>query len=176
MEKYSVTTRALHWLAAVVVFFLFGFGLWMESLDYYHSWYQRAPIIHIGVGLIFVVMLLSRLINRLVLQRRLGVIASLSLFERLASKVVHVALYCLMGFMGVSGYLLAGLEDGLVTFFGLIDLPAGVTSLSDARADQFKELHETVAFGLVFLALGHGAFAVKHHVFNKDATLKRMGL
>ena len=49
-EQYGLINIGLHWLIAAAVMGLFGLGLWMVELDYYHSWYNRGPEWHKGIG------------------------------------------------------------------------------------------------------------------------------
>ena len=45
-SRYGVFSLFLHWGSALVVFGLFGLGLWMRELSYYDPWYHPAPALH----------------------------------------------------------------------------------------------------------------------------------
>src|SRR5690625_7065992 len=48
---------------------LFGLGLYMVGLSYYDPWYNRAPSLHISLGLLVLLLTLIRIVWRLA-QRR----------------------------------------------------------------------------------------------------------
>ncbi|MFO5759911.1 hypothetical protein ACLBQR_31630, partial [Klebsiella pneumoniae] len=43
--RYGVFSLFLHWGSALVVFGLFGLGLWMRELSYYHPWFHLAVVL-----------------------------------------------------------------------------------------------------------------------------------
>ena len=63
--RWGLLSVLLHWTVALTVFGLFGLGLWMTGLDYYHPWYKEGPNIHRSVGLILAIIILLRLSWRL---------------------------------------------------------------------------------------------------------------
>ena len=171
-NHYSILTRVLHWLIAGIVVFLFALGLWMEDLDYYHAWYQKAPALHTSVGIVFIFFVVARIINR-VLAQFPSALPTHSNIEKSLAKYTHWVIYVLLVVMAVSGYLLASLEGEDVSLFGLVSLPAIALSGSDVE-DAIKEVHELCSFTLIGLAIAHAAAALKHHFIDKDVTLKRM--
>lgn len=172
--QYSVVAKCLHWLSALAVVFLFALGLWMVGLDYYHAWYQKAPSLHIGVGVSLVLLTLVRLLYRSAYSypkpiagngsgRKLVVVA----------KAVHGSLYALLLVLFATGYLIVTAEGEPLSVFGLIEVPAVIRSDTNLQ-DQAGELHEWLAFVLIGLAAIHGCAALWHHFKNRDNTLLRM--
>lgn len=170
--SHTRITKILHWFSAAVVVFLFSLGLWMTRLDYYHSWYREAPLVHIGVGLLFILLLLTRLVNRLSTLRP-APLANHKPWERRVAHLTHALLYLLLVVMVISGYLLAGIEGQGVNFFDLLAMP-GVHFDNAKVEDLLGDVHEVAAFCLIGLASVHAIAALKHHFWDKDATLKRM--
>ncbi len=64
--RYGLVSLFLHWGSALVVFGLFGLGLWMRELDYYDTWYHRAPEIHKSIGILLAIALIVRVLWRFI--------------------------------------------------------------------------------------------------------------
>ncbi len=171
-SSYGIVSVVLHWLTALVVPGLFILGLWMVGLDYYDPWYRRAPEIHKGVGI-----LLFLAVSLRVLWRTLNPTprpeAGLSAFERIASRIAHVALYLLLFAVMVSGYLISTADGRPIAVFGLFEVPAAVVGLP-GQADVAGQVHLILAITLVSLAGVHALAALKHHFVDRDRTLLRM--
>ncbi|MCB1762843.1 MAG: cytochrome b/b6 domain-containing protein, partial [Gammaproteobacteria bacterium] len=65
-QSWGILSIAFHWLVAIFVFGLFGLGIWMTRLDYYHTWYKQAPDLHKSTGVVLLGILLLRLLWRLI--------------------------------------------------------------------------------------------------------------
>jgi cytochrome b561 len=172
-RQYSGFAKLLHWGSALIVIGLFILGLWMTSLNYYHSWYRTAPDIHKSVGIALVLVTFIRLIYRFA-TRYPAPLPSHSLAVRLAAKAVHIAIYGLLLVMFVSGYLITTARgEPLVVFGGLVEIPGIISGFANLE-DRAGEVHEIAAYTLVGLAVLHAAAALKHHFIDKDDTLRRM--
>ncbi len=171
-SSYGWVSILLHWLVALLVFGLFGLGLWMVGLDYYSSWYRAAPDLHKSIGLSLFALMLLRVFWRL-FSPAPAPLASHSARTRLASRVGHLLLY--LGLFGVmfSGYLISTAEGRGILVFGLFEVPASLTGLPD-QEDLAGVIHEYLAWALVILAGLHALAALKHHFIDRDATLQRM--
>ena len=58
-------------------------------------------------------------------------------------------------------------------FFDWFEVPALITGI-EGQEDLAGEVHFYLAWTLVIVAAGHGLAAIKHHLIDKDDTLKRM--
>lgn len=172
--SYGWLTIVLHWTVALAVICLFVVGLWMVDLDYYHPWYNRAPDIHRSVGVCVVALMVLRLLWRLLTPtpRPLPTLAS---WERRASVAVHLVFYALVPLTGCAGYLMSTADGRAVDVFGLFEIPATITGIEN-QEDRVGNLHYYLAVILIILAGLHAAAALKHHVIDRDRTLKRMVL
>ena len=162
----------VHWLSALTVFGLFGLGVWMVTIDYYNEWYYVAPEVHKSIGILFALLLVFRLIWRLTNPTPKS-IESHSRNVRLMSHAAHIFLYMLMFVVVVSGYLIPTALGKGIPVFDWFTVPATISGI-EYQADIAGDYHRWFAWTLVILAAFHLLGAVKHHVFDKDTTLKRM--
>jgi cytochrome b561 len=171
-SRWGWLSVAMHWLTAVVVFGLFGLGLWMVELNYYHSWYRTAPFIHKSIGVSLFLLTLFRLLWRWwnVTPQPLQ---SHSLLERRAAAAGHMLLYMLLFNIMFSGYLISTADGRPVEVFNVFNLPATIHGL-EQQEDVAGDVHRWLGWTLMALIVVHAAAAIKHHVYDKDVTLKRM--
>lgn len=93
-------------------------------------------------------------------------------WQRLASRIVHMALYALMIAMPVLGWLTLSADGETALVNGLI-LPALIGPNPDT-ADALQKLHANIGtFGYVLIGV-HALAALFHHYFLRDNTLVRM--
>lgn len=170
--RYGVISLLLHWVTAIVVYAMFGLGLWMATLSYYDGWYHQAPELHKSIGILLMMGLVIRIIWRHVSPVP-PPLQSQTRLTRMAAASAHIALYGLLFAILISGYLISTADGKPISVFGLFDVPA---LLADAgtQADLAGSLHLWLAWSLVVLSVLHGLAAIKHHVIDKDATLTRM--
>ncbi len=171
-NHYGVVSKLLHWMIALTVIALFTLGLWMVDLDYYHSWYNRAPDIHRSIGVLLMIAMLLRLLWLLYADKPKP-LASHQRWEVVLAKITHLLLYLLIFAIGVTGYLISTADGRAVEVFDWFSLPSSGEWVED-QEDVAGEVHELLAFTLIFLAVIHAVAALKHHFFDKDSTLKRM--
>lgn len=171
-SHYGLVSIVMHWLAAVVIFALFGLGYWMVGLDYYSGWYQTAPDLHKSIGLLLFVMMLGRALWRWFSPPPAS-LANHGRMTRLASKLGHGFLYLGLFVLMISGYLISTADGRGIPVFGLFEVPASLTSIPD-QADVAGLVHEYLAWALVVFAGIHALAALKHHFIDHDRTLARM--
>lgn len=171
-QRYGLIAIAFHWLVAITVFGMFGLGLWMTSLDYYHQWYYKAPALHKSVGLTLFAVMVLRLVWRL-LNPRPEPLPSHGRFERVLASLMHALLYLLPFALMSAGYLIPTADGQPVEIFGLVSIPATITSIPD-QEDVAGDVHLTLAITLITLAVLHAIAALKHHFIDHDNTLRRM--
>ena len=139
VATYDKLTILLHWLVAVIIVGLFALGLWMTSLNYYHSWYRKAPDLHKSIGAILLVLMLVRIIWR-ISQPRVTVIATHQRWEQLLAKSVQGLLYLAVFTVLISGYLISTADGRPISFFGLFNIPALISELPN-QADIAGAVH-----------------------------------
>ena len=169
---YSLVSRLLHWIMVPLVWGLFGLGLYMTSLDYYHAWYHAAPWWHKSFGLLVLALLVIRLGWRLI-QGKPPPLANHAPWEVLAARITHALLYQLLLLICATGYLIATLKGQGIAFFGILEIPAIIESMEDPE-DYIGRIHLWSAVILIILSLLHAVAALKHHFVDRDNTMKRM--
>lgn len=169
---YGTISVALHWISAAVIVGMFCLGYWMVDLDYYSSWYNRAPDIHKSVGILFVGVFTLRAALRLVSPAPAPA-AGARPWEIVLSRAVHRLFYILIACLVCAGYLISTADGRAISVFGWFDVPATITSIPE-QEDVAGEIHWYLALGIVTLAGLHAAAALKHHFVDRDATLARM--
>lgn len=170
LEGYGLISRLSHWLMAVAIVAMFALGLWMVGLDYYSPYYNSAPDIHRGVGMVLLFALSVRLIWRMVNPKPSD--AELSPLERKASFAVHWGFYVLLFALLISGYLISTADGAPVSVFGWFDVPA-ITKLPGLETPA-GNVHRILAYAVIALAVIHTLAALKHHIIDRSAILTRM--
>ena len=169
---YGLLSIGMHWLVALLVFSLFGLGLWMVELDYYSSWRHTAPELHKGFGLCLLALMLLRLLWRF-LSPPPAPLSSYSRLTRLGAKLGHGALYLGLFAVMLAGYLISTADGRGISEFGWFEVPASITGIPD-QEDVAGAVHLYLAWALVVFASLHGLAALKHHFIDRDTTLLRM--
>ncbi|MGI1677667.1 MAG: cytochrome b [Cellvibrionaceae bacterium] len=170
-DYYGWIAISIHWLSVLFIIGLFFLGITMVELDYYSPWYHKAPFIHKSLGLLFAFLLLLRIIWR-VLNQTPNVLSQSKGIRRL-SHWVHISFYFLMGFLVISGYLIASADDKAIEVFNWFSIP-GFNLGIENQEDIAGEMHEIIGWIIIILGSLHASMALKHHFVDKDATLRRM--
>ena len=166
--RYGLLTRAVHWIAAVLVIAAFALGL---STD---LWPRGAPrdlalTVHYSLGTLVLALLLVRVLRRL-LARPLPDLPGTSRVAAWAATGIHWALYAAMVALPCTGALDRWARGRPLSPFGL-DLPPPFP-VPGGRI--WEQVHELIAYALIALALAHAAAALWHHFVLRDSILQRM--
>ncbi|MDO9164100.1 MAG: cytochrome b [Methylococcaceae bacterium] len=170
-ERYGLLSIGLHWLMLLLLIAVYAcielrefFPKGSEPREALKTW-------HFMLGLsVFVLVWLRLLANMLGHHPRIE--PELPTWQKQSAKVMHLALYALMVFMPLAGWLILSASGKVIPFFGL-QLPP-LLDESKNVADFIKEVHETVGTLGYFLIGLHAAAALIHHYFLGDNTLKRI--
>lgn len=171
-QRYGLVAVFLHWTVALLVFGLFGLGLWMTGLTYYDPWYRQGPLLHKSLGVVLFVLLGLRLS-----WRRLSPppppLAAHAPWERRAARLTHGGLYLLLLMVMASGYLISTADGRPLELLGGLAIPATLHGLPQ-QEDVAGKLHLALAVTTIALAGLHALAALKHHFIDRDRTLLRM--
>jgi cytochrome b561 len=170
LQGYGLISVLLHWIMALLIIGLFVLGKYMVDLDYYDSWYLKAPDLHRGLGVTVAVLILFRLGWRLanLYPEPIG-----KPWERRVALWVHRLFYALIGAIVVSGYLITTAAGQAVSVFGWFEVPATFYDFQN-QEEIAGVVHEWLANLLIALLVLHSLAALKHHFIDRDPTLRRM--
>lgn len=172
MNQYHTPQKLLHWVSAIIILSLFALGVWMRTLDYYSSWYQTAPDIHKSFGIVLILIFFARLFFRLKLPSPTP-LSNHKAWEIKVAHLTHFAMYLLLTSILISGFLIGTADNRGIEVFGLFEVPALFTPFAE-QEEIAGAVHEWAAYILIGLVTLHVAGALKHHLIDKDQTLKRM--
>lgn len=169
---YGWVAILLHWTVAVAIVGLFVLGFWMVDLSYYDPWYRQGPDIHRSVGIVLFLVMLFRIGWRVVSPAPRP-LANHRRWEILAAHAAHLLLYLLIFVAMVSGYLISTADGSSIDVFGVFEVPS-VTGQIKGMEDTAGLVHYWSTWALVVLAGIHALGALKHHLIDRDKTLRRM--
>jgi len=170
-SRYTDTARALHWLAALLIFCGFGLGLFMTGLDItpdklrYYAW-------HKWLGITVFLIAAARL------AWRAGhppppLPATVPEWQVRTSGAAHVLLYALMLVIPLSGWIYSSSTGVSVVYLGLVPLPDLVPKDREA-AKVLLLLHNSLNYLLAAAVTVHVAAALMHQFVDRDGVLTRM--
>ena len=175
-NQLSKKTLSLHWLIAVVVMALLATGTYMEATQAFALYG-----IHKSIGVVIFIFAIYRIAWR-IKNGWLSTLGSPSVNMAKLAKFVHYLLIIGTVLMPISGFVMSAAGGFGVSVFGL-ELVAANPDPNNPR--EMIAHNESLAFvGHVMHGLGgklmilalvlHIAGAFKHHLIDKDGTLKRM--
>jgi cytochrome b561 len=170
-EKYAPLVIALHWLVLALMVAAY---VSMEFRDVFERGSAGRDLMkasHYVIGLTILLLATARLVAHVAFAAP-AILPPPPLWQSLAAKAMHVALFALMIVLPIVGWLILSAEGEPPVFFG-IALPALIGPDRDL-AETFEEVHETIAtlgYGLIGF---HAAAALYHHYVVRDNTLRRM--
>jgi cytochrome b561 len=171
-NRYGQVSRMLHWTTAILFIFLIPTGIFSSMIPE-GAWYRTEySIVHKTIGLIVFGLFIARIIwNKK--SKRPELDNSLKPKERKMAHIAHIALYLLMFFIPITGYIMTSLH-GYSSWFFIWELKP---FLSESEAYKYWGLfHKYLLQYLIYIILGsHILGALKHHFIDKHTkALKRM--
>lgn len=175
-EKLSSTTVALHWVVGLMMIVLLATGVYMEQTEAYglYPWHKSFGVV---IGLFVVLRVLWRIKNGW--PQHVGDYTSI---EKLLSKVVHYVLIVGTILMPISGFMMSAMGGHGVELFGLELVahnpdpadPMEVIPLNATLAGLGHSVHFYAGYAVIAAVVLHVVGAYKHHLVDKDGTLRRM--
>lgn len=168
-STWNPLVRAQHWLAVLLMVACVG-AVWShEAFDKADPLRAQLMQIHFLLGGTIGLLAVSRLLTRASVKP--PAIALTPVVARLA-KAGHLGLYALMLLLPICGYVAVSGKGVPIDLLGLVAVPPLPVDKDVAKI--FKELHEGLANGLIWLVALHVAAAVFHAVVLKDKVLQSM--
>jgi len=171
LNKYPVITRAVHWIAALLIAAQFAIAWTMPEIE---RGTQPLGLIawHVGIGLTILVVAFARLGWRST-HRMPAPPEDLSRPLRLLSRATHYALYVLLVILPLLGWANASARGWRFRLADGIDIP-NLVEKGSACGLAAGDVHKALStFFLVIIGL-HVSGAIYHALVLRDDTLKRI--
>ncbi len=174
-RRYSATAIALHWILALALVGIFGFGLYMTSLPFsplrlkLYNWHKWAGVTILALSAL---RLLWRLTHRPPALPA-AVQSAMPRWQQIAHHGTHHLMYLLFFAVPLIGWAYSSAAGFPIVFLGLVQLPDFI-AVNKELAEVIKPWHEISAYALATLVVLHVAAALKHQWVDRDGLLSRM--
>ena len=176
-QDYGAVTKTFHWLIALLIIAVIATGVTAHNLSISDpeslEWKVRLYSIHKTIGLTILFTALLRILWA-ISQPKPAMIGDAPKSQKFLAEVVHYALYISLVLVPLTGWMTHAATEGFAPIkwpFGQ-DLP--FVPNDPELAERLATAHKFFERVMVASLLLHIAGAVKHHVIDKDATLRRM--
>lgn len=167
--RFPVLSRALHWLMALLVLAMIFIGIAMvASLSAYH----RLVSIHRPLGILILLLVVVRLINRWV-NPPPPLPADMPPWQRAAALGSHLLLYALLFALPLVGWGMLSAGGYPVVLYGPIHLPPILPHVAGLYA-ALRTTHTVLAFTLFAVFLAHLGAALMHALIYRDGVFQSM--
>lgn len=171
-EKLSGTSVGLHWLIAVAMIAMLAFGLVLEDMP--RSDGKSALIqIHKSIGVIVLFAALWRIVWR----ARQGMpahVADYTALELKLARLTHAFLLAATVLLPLSGILLSVGSARPIAIFGIPFVPQLLAEKNELLAQAGHVGHAVLGKLVIAAIVLHVVGALKHHLVDRDGSLRRM--
>lgn len=171
VDRYPTLSILMHWVMALLIVAAFGLALYFDELPLSPTKFKLIGW-HKWLGITALALVALRLVIRL-LTKAPPLPAHMSRLEKLAAAGGHLLLYVLMFAIPLSGWAMSSALGFKVVYLTVLPLP-DLVAQNEALGETLKAVHGTLNWILAACVAGHVAFAIKHHVIDRDGTLFRM--
>lgn len=182
--RYGSVTKTLHWVMALMILTVIPLGLIGHQMAE-QIWSDPTPdeglitrtallfSLHKTIGVAIFLLALLRIIWALS-NPRPGLLNAENRLEAFLAHLVHWLLYGALLLMPLTGWIHHAASQGFAPILWPLGQTLPFVPRSEPVADLFGTLHYWSGRVLLVALLLHIAGALKHHVIDKDATLRRM--
>jgi cytochrome b561 len=170
LQRFAGSMRFLHWLMAAMVLTMLGVGVAMVvSLGDYH----RLVAIHRPLGILILITVVIRFVNRRFLHRLPPFPPTMSPQERFVASASEILLYSLLFLQPLVGWAMLSAARYPIVMFGSLHLFPILPH--DVMLYAFLRKTHTFLAYLLFLAfVAHFGAVLFHTVVLRDGLLSRM--
>jgi cytochrome b561 len=168
--RFSMSSRLLHWLMAVLILAMLFIGVGMTASV--SRRYSLLVSIHRPLGIAILVLVGFRLINRL-LTRSPPLPFTLPTAQRLAAHGSHLLLYILMFAMPLIGWGMLSAAGYPIVLWGAWQLPPILPQQEGVYA-FLRQLHTILAYLFFVIVMMHLAAALFHGLIRRDGVFESM--
>jgi cytochrome b561 len=166
---FPLFSRILHWLMAVMILAMLLIGIAMvAALDDY----RRLVAVHKPLGMLILVLVAIRLINRLI-QPPPPLPKAMPGWQRFVAHASHVVLYGLMFALPLVGWGMLSAARYPIVLLGPLELPP-ILPQSQALYTALRDAHTVLAYLLFLTFLAHFAAAMMHALIYRDGVFQSM--
>ncbi len=171
-ESYGAITKLFHWVIGLTLLFNLGLGKYMHQLPNTPDKFQLYAL-HKSLGITILILVVLRVIWTLANPKPRMLTENMKGWEVKLAKGVHYALYALMIFVPITGWLMNSASGFPTPLFNIMTVP-NLIAPDKSLQEVFGQIHEILAMAFIAIFLLHLAGALKHHFLVKDRTLVRM--
>ncbi|WP_029605658.1 cytochrome b [Kozakia baliensis] len=170
-KSFSLPSRVLHWLMAVMILTMLFIGVFMASTV--GSNYDRLVTLHRPLGIAILVLAFVRLANRL-RSPPTALPEELPPIMKFGAEASHVLLYALMIAMPLIGWGMLSAGGYPIPLWGQSMLLPPILPHDPALWAALRSTHMVLAFLLFGLVLLHVGAALFHGMIRQDGVLRSM--
>ena len=171
-DDFGLISKLLHWLIALTIIALIPIGWYMTGLSDQDILYWRLLDLHEFLGLILFVIVPLKFVWRL-FSPNPPYVPELKSWERRTAQTVRVFFLIAMVLIPLSGFLFVASNGEAVELYGLVTIP-DLGQLPDANRKLLSNIHYYFSYLCAAFIVLHILAALKHHVIDRNRTLRRM--
>ncbi|APE43831.1 cytochrome [Sulfitobacter alexandrii] len=175
--RYGAVSKTFHWLTALLILTLIVLGLVAEALPYdtdaelaRKAWMFS---LHKTLGVLVFAVALARILWALT-QPKPGLLNADRRSESFLAELVHWLLYGALVVVPLSGWIAHAAASGFAPIWWPFGQNLPLVPKSTAVEHAFAAVHYFAGRVLIAAILLHVAGALKHHLIDRDGTLRRM--
>lgn len=175
--RYGGVTKSFHWLSALLILTLIGLGLFSEDLPYTtdaevarKAWFFS---LHKTLGVLAFFVALARILWALS-QPKPGLLNADKKLESFVAELVHWLLYGALVIVPLSGWIGHAAASGFAPIWWPFGQNLPLVPKSTVVEHVFGAIHGVAGKVLIGSILLHIVGALKHHLIDRDSTLRRM--
>jgi len=178
--SYHWLQKLLHWLVALLVLYQIPVGIIIINFDnkpvldgmFGKGSFDTIYYLHKNFGLTLLMLMALRLLVRAFMGKP-RYYPELTDFERVASTIVHWALYVLLIVTPIIGWIGISAFPALPDYFGLFKVP-GIWAPDREFSLQILGVHRILGLSIAALAILHILAALYHGLIKRDGVFSRM--
>ena len=173
--RYGAVAMLLHWGMALLLAVLAGTGLYMVAMPDvgYDTRKITLILVHKAIGMAALAAVLLRLAWRGA-NRLPALVAGLPMWQQVAARFVHLALYALMFAVPMSGWLMSSAGGYPIPLFVGDVVAPDLIGFNDHLFYLLITVHRWLAYALMAVVALHAVAAWHHHAVKKDDTLRKI--
>jgi cytochrome b561 len=168
--RWSTVAKTFHWVTALLILGNGAFAFWMDGLKPSMRKIDMFAL-HKSIGLTVLAFFLLRLLWRAIDRRPADMPAPR--WQQVAAHAVHGVLYVLIAAIPLTGWAFNSAHGFPLQYFKQFNLPALVEK-NPALSDTLGTVHVWLFWLLLAVLVAHVGGALKHHLLDRDDTLRRM--